>query len=121
MRSQCETGMWGAFLPQAHVFTQQPRNNCLTENPLNGTVFWVQRRLVRQKLTARFGATRRSHFQGRRVSKKGISIASGRQLYLLPASGWGERPLSTAATNWPTVPARDDSSRWNEKWQGKTK
>jgi hypothetical protein len=35
-------------------------------------------------------------------------------------------PLRTSATNWPIAPAPDDrwwvwSSRWNEKWQGKSK
>jgi hypothetical protein len=46
--------------------------------------------------------------------------------FLVPWGGVRLSPLGTSATNWPIVPAPDDSwwvwsSRWNENWEGKPK
>jgi hypothetical protein len=45
--------------------------------------------------------------------------------FLISCGGVRLSPLGTSATNWPTVPVKDDrwvwSIWWNENWQGKPK
>jgi hypothetical protein len=118
VRCDSETGMRGAFFPQAHVFTRQTRNNCLTEKLLITAVFWDITPSTSVETHTTFRSNISFAFSGRKCKQREWATAllaacfccflAWLFIYLFLGGGLRLSALGTSATIWPIVPVPDD-------------